>query len=120
MEGRGAAKGNTERSPAPRTQSRTSCASTGLQGVRIAARRDRRQRFTALLHHITPALLSESFQALKRDAAAGVDGVTWREYEAVLPQRIHELHRQIQVGAYRAQPSRRVYIPKQSKDIHHS
>jgi RNA-directed DNA polymerase len=112
MEGRGVAEGNTERSPAPRTPSRISCASMGLQGVRNAARRDRRQRFTALLHHITPALLIESFQALKRNAAAGVDGVTWREYETVLPQRVHELHREIHVGAYRAQPSRRVYIPK--------
>lgn len=84
----------------------------GLEGVRNAARRDRRQRFTALLHHITPRLLVESFYALKRNAAAGVDGVTWRDYEKILPQRIQELHRQIHVGAYRAKPSRRVFIPK--------
>lgn len=112
VEGRSVAKGNANPAPAPRTQSRTSGASMGLEGVRKAACRDRRQRFTALLHHITPGLLTESFQALSRSAAAGVDGVTWRDYEAILPRRVHELHRQIQVGAYRAQPSRRVFIPK--------
>lgn len=112
LEGRNVAKGNANPASAPRTQRRNSCASMGLEGVRKAACRDRRQRFTALLHHITPALLTESFRALSRSAAAGVDGVTWRDYEAILPQRVHELHRQIQVGAYRAQPSRRVFIPK--------
>ena len=112
MEGRSVAKGNTDQAPAPRTPSRKNGASMGLAGVRIAACRDRRQRFTALLHHITPRLLVESFYGLKRNAAAGVDGVTWREYEAILPQRVRELHRQIHVGAYRAQPSRRVFIPK--------
>lgn len=112
LEGRNVAKGNANPASAPRTQRRNSCASMGLEGVRKAACRDRRQRFTALLHHITPALLTESFRALSRSAAAGVDGATWRDYEAILPQRVHELHRQIQVGAYRAQPSRRVFIPK--------
>jgi group II intron reverse transcriptase/maturase len=69
-------------------------------------------RFTALLHHITPSLLAESFYALQRNAAAGVDGVTWREYEPILSERVHELHRQIHTGGYRVQPSRRVFIPK--------
>jgi group II intron reverse transcriptase/maturase len=64
------------------------------------------------LHHITPQLLAESFQSLQKNAAAGVDGVTWREYEKILPQRLPELYRSIQAGAYRATPSRRVYIPK--------
>lgn len=112
MEGRSVAKGNTDSSPAPRTQGRTVCASMGLEGVRNAARRDRRLRFTALLHHVTPTLLVESFYGLKRNAAAGVDGVTWREYEGTLWQWVPELHRQIHAGAYRAQPSRRVFIPK--------
>jgi len=112
VEGRGVAKGNTDKTPAPRTQSRASCASMGLEGVREAARRDRRLRFTALLHHITPELLTESFYALRRQAAAGVDGVTWQEYENVLLERLPVLHRKIHTGAYRAQPSRRVYIPK--------
>ena len=88
VEGRGAAKGNADQAPAPRTQSRTSCASMGLEGVRQAARRNRRLRFTALLHHITPQLLVESFYSLQRNAAAGVDGVTWREYEKILPERV--------------------------------
>jgi RNA-directed DNA polymerase len=111
MEGRGAAKGNTGKPPAPRTQSRAG-ASMGLDGVREVARRDRRMKFTALLHHITPSLLVESFYALRRNAAVGVDGVSWREYEGILYTRVHELHREIHTGAYRAQPSRRVYIPK--------
>lgn len=112
VEGRGVAKGNAEQISAPRTQSRTSCASTGLEGVRQAARRNRRLRFTALLHHITPQLLWDSFYCLQKNAAAGVDGVTWREYEKILPQRITEMHRMIHSGAYRATPSRKVYIPK--------
>jgi len=69
-------------------------------------------RFTALLHHITPQLLVESFYALRHDAAAGVDGVTWRDYEQGLYERVHGLHREIHAGAYRAKPSRRVFIPK--------
>lgn len=112
VEGRSAAKGNTEQIPASRTQSRNSCALMSLEGVRQAARRNRRLRFTALLHHITPQLLVDSFYQLQRNAAAGVDGVTWREYAKVLPQRVIELHRTIHAGAYRATPSRRVYIPK--------
>jgi len=111
-EGRGVAKGNADKIPAPRTQSRTSRASMGLEGVRQAARRDGRLRFTALLHHITPSLLEASFHALQHQAAAGVDGVTWREYKGSLHQRVQVLHREIHTGAYRAQPSRRVYIPK--------
>lgn len=111
VEGRGLTKGNSGEPPASRTQSRIH-ASMGLEGVREKARNDSRVRFTALLHHITPALLTESFYALRHDAAAGVDGTTWREYEALLAQRVPLLHRGIHTGAYRAQPSRRVYIPK--------
>ena len=83
VEGRGVARGNADEIPASRTQSRTSCASRGLEGVRGAARRDRRLRFTALLHHITPSLLEASYYALQHNAAAGVDGVTWREYGGI-------------------------------------
>jgi len=111
VEGRGVAKGNAGETPMDRTQCRTPV-SQGLEGIREAAKRDRRMKFTALLHHITPSLLVESFYDLKRNAAAGVDGVTWREYENVLTTRVHELHREIHAGAYRAQPSRRVYIEK--------
>ena len=69
-------------------------------------------RFTALLHHVTVNLLRESFDALKKNAAPGVDGVTWREYETGLEDRLADLHSRVHRGAYRAQPSRRVYIPK--------
>lgn len=112
MEGRGVAKGNADESPACRTQSRDKHASMGLEGVREAARRNRKLRFTALLHHVTPSLLVESFYALRKQAAAGVDGVTWHDYESQLYGRVHELHREIHTGAYRAQPSKRVHIPK--------
>jgi len=111
VEGRGVAEGNAGETPTRRTQSRGSV-STGLESVREAARRDRRARFTALLHHITPALLVDSFYELRRTAAAGVDGVTWTSYEEDLYRRVHELHREIHTGAYRAKPSRRTYIPK--------
>ena len=83
-----------------------------LRGVREGARRDRRLRFTAIMHHITPQPLVDSFYSLQKNASAGVDGVTWREYEKILPQRVDELRRMVQVGAFRATPSRRVYIPK--------
>jgi group II intron reverse transcriptase/maturase len=112
VEGRGVAKGNVDESPASRTQSRNHDASMGLEGIRETAKRNRKCRFTALLHHVTPSLLVESFYALRKQAAAGVDGVTWQEYETLLYGRVHELHREIHTGAYRAQPSRRVFIPK--------
>ena len=112
VEGRGVAKGNANESPASRTQSRKHDASTGLEGIRETAKRNRKCRFTALLHHVTPSLLVESFYALRKQAAAGVDGVTWHDYESQLYGRVHELHREIHMGAYRAQPSRRVHIPK--------
>lgn len=111
VEERGAAKGKAREDPTRRTQGRASV-SMGLEGLREAARRDKRARFTALLHHVTPRLLEQSFYALSRNAAAGVDGVTWRKYETQLAERLPELHRQIHVGAYRTQPSRRVHIPK--------
>jgi hypothetical protein len=110
-EGRRAAKSNADHPPAPRTQSR-SRASMGLDGVREAARKSRDMRFTALMHHITPDLLTESFNHLKHSAAAGVDGVTWHEYENGLAKRIGALWDAVQSGRYRAQPSRRVFIPK--------
>jgi retron-type reverse transcriptase len=68
--------------------------------------------FTALQHHITPPLLVESLYEHQRDVAPGVHGMTWREYESVLYERVNVLHRQLHAGSYRAQPSRRVYIPK--------
>src|SRR6202162_2813965 len=86
--------------------------SQGLAGVRKAARNNKEMKFTALLHHLTIDLLRESFYSLKRKAAPGVDGVTWQEYEDGLEDRLTDLHSRVHRGAYRAQPSRRVYIEK--------
>lgn len=113
MEERGVVSGNPEEATAARAQNRDKPASKGLQGVREAARRDRQCRFTALLHHITPELLRDSFYKLSRKAATGVDGVSWRDYEPeVRAGRLTELHSEVHSGRYRAQPSRRVFIPK--------
>jgi len=84
--------------------------SQGLAGVRKAARENKEMKFTALLHHLTVALLRESFFSLKKKAAPGVDGVTWQEYEIGLEDRLIDLHGRVHRGAYRALPSRRVYI----------
>ena len=83
-----------------------------MRGVREVARRDKRTRFTALLHHVTVQLLGDSYYALKRAAAPGVDGVTWQEYGRELDKKLVDLHYRIHRGTYRAQPSRRAYIPK--------
>jgi hypothetical protein len=83
-----------------------------LDGVRKAAKERKQERFTALLHHLNLDLLRDSFYALKRQASPGVDGVTWQEYETGLEDRLVDLHSRVHCGAYRAQPSRRVYIPK--------
>jgi len=85
----------------------------GLAGVRKAARENKEMKFTALLHHLTVDLLRESFYSLKRKAAPGVDGVTWQEYETGLENRLIDLHGRVHRGAYRAMPSRRVYIEKE-------
>jgi RNA-directed DNA polymerase len=86
--------------------------SSGLDRVREVARKDKNARFTALLHHVTPGLLLRSFDGLKKDAAPGVDGVTWRDYERGALPRLAALRDRVQAGKYRAVPSRRVYIPK--------
>jgi group II intron reverse transcriptase/maturase len=86
--------------------------SQGLEGVRRAAKERKQEKFTALLHHLTIDLLRESFYSIKRSASAGVDRVTWKEYEAGVEDRLRDLHDRVHRGAYRAQPSRRVYIPK--------
>jgi RNA-directed DNA polymerase len=86
--------------------------SQGLRGVRETAKRRKQERFTALLHHVTADLLRDSFYALQRRAAPGVDGVTWQEYETGLEGRLADLHSRVHRGVYRAKPSRRVYIPK--------
>ena len=110
-EGSPQTKENASPSCTPPTQSGERV-SQGLAGVRKAAREKEEEKFTALLHHLTEGRLQESYYALKREAAAGIDGVTWREYETGLEDRITNLHSRVHRGAYRAQPSRRVYIPK--------
>jgi group II intron reverse transcriptase/maturase len=86
--------------------------SQGLAGVRKVAKDRKQERFTTLLHHVTIELLEESFRSLQRRAAPGVDGVTWQEYEEGLKERLADLKDRIHRGAYRARPSRRIYIPK--------
>jgi RNA-directed DNA polymerase len=110
-EGRLVTKGNPEQSPADRTQNRLE-ASGGLDRIRQAARRDRHLRFTNLMHHITVDLLRESYFALKRGASPGLDGVTWAAYGQDLEARLPDLHERVQSGRYRAQPSKRSWIPK--------
>src|SRR5262249_49088239 len=94
-----------------RTQNRVG-APSGLSRVREAARRGKEVQFTSLMHHVSVDQLRESFQALNRKAAPGVDGVTWKDYEAHLEERIRSLHERVQRGTYHALPSRRAYIAK--------
>src|ERR1019366_7883952 len=110
-EGRTLIKENTHQLSMHSTQGEARM-SQGLAGVRKAARERKEMKFTALLHHLTAPLLRESFYSLKRKAAPGADGVTWKEYESGLEDRLTDLHSRVHRGAYRAQPSRRVYIPK--------
>ena len=110
-EGRQPTKENIGQTTPPRTQSRTGELSD-LPGVRKAARKDKRTRFTALLHHVTLSLLRDSYYVLKRDAAPGVDGTRWKEYETGLDEKLADLHCRIHRGTYRARPSKRAYIPK--------
>jgi len=111
VEPRAGAEGNAEQGGTLRTPGRAG-ASHGLDRVRQAARERKKERFTALLHHITVELLEEAFFDLKKKASAGVDGLTWETCEADLGRRLADLHSRVHRGAYRALPSRRVYIPK--------
>ena len=86
--------------------------SSARDRVRQVARQDKEARFTALLHHVTVHRLMLAFDDLKKDAAPGVDGVTWREYEQDLAANLRDLHERVQSGRYRASPGRRAYIPK--------
>jgi len=111
VEPRAGAKGNAVQRTTRRTQCRASVLQS-LSRIREAAKRDKQVRFTALLHHVTPTLLEWAFFKLKKAAAPGIDGVTWDQYEVGLPDKLADLHGRVQRGAYRAQPSRRQYIPK--------
>jgi group II intron reverse transcriptase/maturase len=105
-------KRNVEQANSPRTQNRISRKSSRLHHVREAARKDSKLKFTNLLHHINRDCLVEAFFNLKKSAAVGVDGVSWQDYEQNLEANIADLHDRIHRGAYRALPSRRVWIPK--------
>src|SRR5580698_4492786 len=109
VEGRTSPKGNGGQTAAARTLRRDT-ASNGLAAVRRAAQQSKTVRFTALLHHITTDLLKRSYLALARDAAPGIDGVTWQAYGETLE--LKDLHDRVHRGSYRARPARRTYIPK--------
>jgi len=110
-ERRAGTKGNADQQSTRRTQRRESV-SQARERIRKAARERKKERFTTLFHHITVELLEEAFYALAQNAAPGVDRWTWKDYEADLEHNIEDLHGRVQRGAYRALPSRRVYIPK--------
>jgi RNA-directed DNA polymerase len=111
VEERGMAKGNTDSTTRPGRSAGTGV-SSGLDRVREVARRNKDARFTSLLHHVDVACLRNAYRAIAPKAALGVDGVTWTDYGKDLERSLHDLHRRIHSGGYRARPSRRVYIPK--------
>src|SRR5437764_873232 len=113
-EPRAETKGNADQQSTRRAQSRVSV-SQALERIRKIAHEKRKEKefkFTSLFHHISVDLLEQAFYELKADAAAGVDRLTWKDYERDLERRLEDLHRRVQSGAYRALPSRRVFIPK--------
>src|ERR1035441_8518642 len=110
-EGRARTKENVQQARAVPAQD-GAAASQGLKGVRKAARERKQERFTTLLHHLTVDLLRDSYHALKRDAAPGVDGVRRAEYEDGLEPRLRDPHERVHRGSYRAQASRRIYLQK--------
>src|ERR1700736_3930500 len=110
-EGRRPAKGNAASETRPGRGAGLGV-SSDLDRVRQVARRDKDVRFTALLHHVTVDRLREAYRAISPNAAPGVDGVTWRDYGRDLEANLQDLHARVARGAYRARPSRRVFIPK--------
>lgn len=115
VEPRAGTEGNTGQPHTRRTQSRGSV-SQGLERVRKAARQRKKEKFTALLHHVTIELLRDAFLALKRRAAPGVDSVTWEDYAVGLEDKLQDLHARVHSGGYRALPVRRRFIPKPGTD----
>lgn len=110
-EGRDGAVGNAGLQSTVRTQSRAAVSQAQAR-IREAVTRNKKEKLTALLHHVTIEVLRAAFFALKRRAAAGIDAVTWDMYEENREENLHDLHRRVHAGAYRALPSRRTYIPK--------
>src|SRR5512133_708488 len=111
VEPRAGAEGNVSQQSTGRAQYRGTV-SQALARIRQAARQRKKEKFTALFHHVSIDHLAEAFSELKENAAAGVDGLTCRDYEQHLERNLEDLHARVHRGAYRALPSRRVYIPK--------
>src|SRR5665647_834534 len=111
VEPRTGTKGNAGQQSMRRAQDRGSV-SQALSRVRNVAKQGKKEKFTTLFHHLDAAMLRTAFFALKKDAAPGVDGLTWKAYEADLDLPIDDLHARLHRGAYRAQPARRRFIPK--------
>ena len=111
VERRAETEENADQQSTCRAQSRENV-SPALDRIRQVARSRKEERFTSLLHHVNPDRLKAAFYELKENASPGVDGVTWDQYEADLDREIEDLHGRVHRGAYRALPSRRVYIPK--------
>jgi RNA-directed DNA polymerase len=111
VEQRAGTRGNADQQSTRRAQDRESV-SQALGRIRQAAKQRKKEKFTTLFHHISVELLRLAFFAIKKDAAPGLDGLTWQDYEADLDRNIEGLHDRVQRGAYRALPSRRQYIPK--------
>ena len=111
VERRAVTKGNSNQPTTGAAQKATGV-SSGLERVRKAAAQERRMQFTSLLHHVTEDLLRKAYYALKRNAAAGVDNVTWKKYGKTLKKRLPELHDLVQSCRYKAKPSKRVWFDK--------
>ena len=111
VEPRAGTKRNAGEQSTHRTQRRARV-TQALARVRKAAKQWKKEKFTALFHHLSVDLLREAFLVLKRDAAPGMDGLTWQAYAADLERNLTDLHARVHRGAYRATPSRRTYIPK--------
>src|SRR5258708_16000975 len=111
VEPRAGAEGDARQHSTGRAQKRATV-SQGLERIRQVARQRTEEKFTTLLHHISTDHLEQAFLELKEDAAPGVDGLRWRDYEADLEHNLEGLHARVHRGAYRALPGRRVYIPK--------
>ena len=110
VERRAGAKGKAAWRSTRRAQDRESV-SQALDRIRKVAKERKKEKFTALFHHLSADLLEQAFFELKDNAAPGVDGLTWTDYEADLERNLEDLYSRLHRGAYRAMPSRRVYIP---------
>lgn len=111
VEGDDGTKRNAGLQSTVRTQGREAV-SQAQDRIREAVNRNKKEKLTALLHHVSVDVLRWAFFNLKKRAAPGVDGLTWGDYAADLEQNLTDLHARVHSGAYRALPSRRRYIPK--------